>query len=355
MRISTSNPIISQQHRPYRTDNRRNEDDPRVDPLDSAPAVADRIKAFEDLIRRASRCDATKEDGDDGDKRKKKESIVSGSQWSAGWPIVSDVAAPTSRRQTAAPTTSSSGYTSTTPPSPEPELPSRRYIYLTAHRVQVDHFAAHDDDKDDVEEEDKQIELEIFARNPSSDDRLFSATSTDDEVDVDEDDVDDIRWSDLESEMDLDQVVDVLIQSKTSNEVFFRPGVLSQLEDQRDEKITSRVVKFQAQCRGFLARKRLIKLKVQDVAIRCIQRNVRKLQAIQVWPWWRLMLRLSPLLNVHRTEEELKARTEEAESLRSRVTALEKERADLKYVADRLETKIVSIQQQQQQSGNNLT
>uniref|UniRef100_A0A0P6DC77 Unconventional myosin-XVIIIa n=1 Tax=Daphnia magna TaxID=35525 RepID=A0A0P6DC77_9CRUS len=127
------------------------------------------------------------------------------------------------------------------------------------------------------------------------------------------------------------------------SQVFFRPGVLSQLEDQRDEKITSRVVKFQAQCRGFLARKRLIKLKVQDVAIRCIQRNVRKLQAIQVWPWWRLMLRLSPLLNVHRTEEELKARTEEAESLRSRVTALEKERADLKYVADRLETKVSEL------------
>ena len=132
---------------------------------------------------------------------------------------------------------------------------------------------------------------------------------------------------------------------------------------------------------------------MQDVAIRCIQRNVRKLQAIRVWPWWRLMLRLSPLLNVHRTEEELKARTviivfyslsfflnsiilllysanyycdsvfclyvlnfifplsllvmiritqEEAESLRSRVTALEKERADLKYIADRLETKVTT-------------
>ena len=48
---------------------------------------------------------------------------------------------------------------------------------------------------------------------------------------------------------------------------------------------------------------------VQDTAIRCIQRNVRKLQAVRAWPWWRLMLRLSPLLNVHRTEEELKART----------------------------------------------
>lgn len=50
-------------------------------------------------------------------------------------------------------------------------------------------------------------------------------------------------------------------------------------------------------------------VQVQDVAIRCIQRNVRKLQAVRAWPWWRLMLRLSPLLNVHRTEEELKART----------------------------------------------
>jgi phage shock protein A len=33
---------------------------------------------------------------------------------------------------------------------------------------------------------------------------------------------------------------------------------------------------------------------------------------------------------------------EEAESLRSRVTALEKERADLKYIADRLETKVTN-------------
>ena len=34
-------------------------------------------------------------------------------------------------------------------------------------------------------------------------------------------------------------------------------------------------------------------------------------------------------------------RQEEADSLRSRVTALEKERADLKYIADRLETKVI--------------
>jgi hypothetical protein len=85
----------------------------------------------------------------------------------------------------------------------------------------------HDDgQEEELEDEDKQIELEIFSRHPSNasqagqmDRRLFSATSSDDEADMDEEDLDDIRWSDLESEMDLDQVVDILIQSKTSNEV----------------------------------------------------------------------------------------------------------------------------------------
>ena len=37
---------------------------------------------------------------------------------------------------------------------------------------------------------------------------------------------------------------------------------MSQLEDQRDERVAARITQLQAQCRGFLARKRLVKLKV---------------------------------------------------------------------------------------------
>ncbi|EFX84632.1 hypothetical protein DAPPUDRAFT_314809 [Daphnia pulex] len=83
-----------------------------------------------------------------------------------------------------------------------------------------------DDGHEGLEDEDKQIELEIFSRHPSNAsqaglmyNRLFSATSSDDEADVDKEDMNDIRWSDLESEMDLDKVVDILIQTKTSNKV----------------------------------------------------------------------------------------------------------------------------------------
>jgi myosin-18 len=50
-------------------------------------------------------------------------------------------------------------------------------------------------------------------------------------------------------------------------QIFFRAGTLSQLEDQRDERVAARITQLQAQCRGFLARKRLVKIKVLLVEI----------------------------------------------------------------------------------------
>lgn len=92
-------------------------------------------------------------------------------------------------------------------------------------------------------------------------------------------------------------------------QIFFRDGVLTRLEAQRDERLTGTIVELQALCRGYLARKRLRQRKLQDLAVRCIQRNVRRFVAVRDWPWWRLLVRVTPLLNVHRTEEELRRKT----------------------------------------------
>ncbi|XP_023703143.1 unconventional myosin-XVIIIa isoform X2 [Cryptotermes secundus] len=124
------------------------------------------------------------------------------------------------------------------------------------------------------------------------------------------------------------------------SQIFFRSGVLAQLEAQRDERLTDNVVRLQARCRGYLARRKLNKLKIQDLAVRCIQRNVRKFMSVRDWPWWRLLVRVTPLLNVHRTEEELKIKTEELEQLRAKVEKLEQERTHLKHDNDRLEAKL---------------
>lgn len=92
-------------------------------------------------------------------------------------------------------------------------------------------------------------------------------------------------------------------------QIFFRDGVLTRLEAQRDERLTGTIVELQARCRGYLSRKRLAQRKLQDLAVRCIQRNVRRFVAVRDWPWWRLLVRVTPLLNVHRTEEELQRKT----------------------------------------------
>ena len=39
------------------------------------------------------------------------------------------------------------------------------------------------------------------------------------------------------------------------SKIFFRAGVLAHLEEERDLRITDLVVKFQAYCRGLLARR----------------------------------------------------------------------------------------------------
>ncbi|XP_044261055.1 unconventional myosin-XVIIIa isoform X5 [Tribolium madens] len=122
--------------------------------------------------------------------------------------------------------------------------------------------------------------------------------------------------------------------------IFFRNGVLSQLESQRDERLAGMVVNLQAHCRGYLARRRLTQRKLQDLAVRCIQRNVRKFLLVRDWPWWRLLVRVTPLLNVHRTEEELRIKTDELEALKSKLEKLETERTTLKHENNKLEAKL---------------
>nr|XP_012149550.1 PREDICTED: unconventional myosin-XVIIIa isoform X5 [Megachile rotundata] len=123
-------------------------------------------------------------------------------------------------------------------------------------------------------------------------------------------------------------------------QIFFRSGTLERLEAQRDEKLTGHIILLQARCRGYLARRKLNTLKLQDLAVRCIQRNVRKWMSVREWPWWRLYVKVAPLLNVHRTEDQLKAKTEELEILRAKVERLEQERNHLKHDNDKLEAKL---------------
>ena len=128
-----------------------------------------------------------------------------------------------------------------------------------------------------------------------------------------------------------------------NTQLFLRSGIVSQFEEERYERLGDRIVAIQAHCRGFLARRNTQKLKSQDLAIRCIQKNVKKFMGVRGWAWWRLLIKVTPLLNVHRTEEELKACEDEVEKLKVKLEKMEAERNELKLTVDKQETRISDL------------
>ena len=61
-------------------------------------------------------------------------------------------------------------------------------------------------------------------------------------------------------------------------QVFLRAGVLSHLDEEREDKLRDQVIRFQAVCRGYLARRQLQKLKVCMYALICTNHTVLKNQ-----------------------------------------------------------------------------
>ncbi|KAM5235931.1 myosin-14 isoform 2-T2 [Ctenodactylus gundi] len=127
------------------------------------------------------------------------------------------------------------------------------------------------------------------------------------------------------------------------SKIFFRAGVLAQLEEERDLKVTDIIVSFQAAARGYLARRAFQRRQQQQSALRVMQRNCAAYLKLRHWQWWRLFTKVKPLLQVTRQDEVLQARAQELQKvqelqqqsarevgeLQGRVAQLEEERVRL--------------------------
>ncbi|XP_069991016.1 myosin heavy chain, muscle-like isoform X4 [Penaeus vannamei] len=96
------------------------------------------------------------------------------------------------------------------------------------------------------------------------------------------------------------------------NKVFFRAGVLGQLEEIRDDRLAKIISWLQSWIRGYTSRKAYKKLQEQRVALIVVQRNLRKYLQLRTWAWYRLWQKVKPLLNVTRIEDEIRALEEKA-------------------------------------------
>ncbi|XP_049825625.1 myosin heavy chain, muscle isoform X5 [Aethina tumida] len=94
--------------------------------------------------------------------------------------------------------------------------------------------------------------------------------------------------------------------------VFFRAGVLGQMEELRDDRLGKIVTWMQSWVRGYLSRKEFKKLQEQRLALQVCQRNLRKYLKLRTWPWYKLWQKVKPLLNVTRIEDEIAKLEEKA-------------------------------------------
>ncbi|KAI6251192.1 Myosin type-2 heavy chain 1 [Erysiphe necator] len=112
--------------------------------------------------------------------------------------------------------------------------------------------------------------------------------------------------------------------------VFFRAGVLAELEEQRDTLIRNITLQFQSVSRGFIQRRRANKRLFRTEAIRIIQRNFQVYIDLCQNPWWRLLVKMRPLLGTTRTCSEVKKRDEMIKIMGERLKqdSLDRQRLD---------------------------
>ncbi|KAJ5573958.1 Myosin tail [Penicillium hispanicum] len=127
--------------------------------------------------------------------------------------------------------------------------------------------------------------------------------------------------------------------------VFFRAGVLADLEEKRDQLIRSIMTRFQSVARGFVQRRISNKRLYRAEATRIIHHNFHAYLELKGSPWWRLFSRMKPLLGDTRTAKEVKKRDDKIKELEVKMKQGMSDRQRLDEERRRTELEIQRIQQ----------
>merc|ERR1711874_964844 len=90
-----------------------------------------------------------------------------------------------------------------------------------------------------------------------------------------------------------------------NTKVFFRAGVLGEVEEIRDDYLGRLIGFLQAQIRGWKSRRWFKKAQTQRVNLIVVQRNLRKYMNIRTWLWYGFWQQLKPKLQVGREQKML--------------------------------------------------
>ena len=139
-----------------------------------------------------------------------------------------------------------------------------------------------------------------------------------------------------------------------ATKVFFRAGVLGEVEDIRDEVIGKMVCSVQNWVRGYLGRKNFKILQEQRIALTIVQRNIRKYMSLKNWSWFYLWQRVKPMINKPRIEDEIRELKEQSDAAVSACQEAEEKAIMLEEQHEQLLKDIDSLKEEVESTAGNV-
>merc|ERR1719376_590971 len=139
--------------------------------------------------------------------------------------------------------------------------------------------------------------------------------------------------------------------------VFFRSGIVGELEDLRDERLSKILSQFQAYAKGNLQRKNYEHMRAQKVGLRVLQRNLRKHLGLKDWSWWKLWGEVRPMLALAADEADMKEKEEALAAAKAKAEADAAAAAELGNKVTEMmaeKEKLMSVQTEKQNLENQL-
>ncbi|KAJ8100712.1 P-loop containing nucleoside triphosphate hydrolase protein [Lipomyces tetrasporus] len=125
--------------------------------------------------------------------------------------------------------------------------------------------------------------------------------------------------------------------------VFFRAGVLAELEDRREKLVASVITLIQSRARGFLQRRHVNKRLYRADAVQVISRNMAASQTDN--PWWKMYVKMQPLLIAQRETVQSMARDGEYRKVVAQLADSESESQKARERARKFETEMKKVQE----------
>lgn len=111
--------------------------------------------------------------------------------------------------------------------------------------------------------------------------------------------------------------------------VFFKSGVLAELEERRESMVRQLIVNFQSVSRGHLLRAKVKKQLYKSQATLVIKKNLEIYLKLKSNPWWNLQVGMRPLLVASRESGQTQIKSEELKKLQETIKSLEQEKTKL--------------------------